>query len=402
MNIHTELMGKSLFLLLMVFFISSCDTIFQDYDGTAINSCRSAPHAKNIILVVGDGMGEYHRKTAQWRKIGQFGSLAMDDMPVSGYSKTGSANSFITDSAAAATALSTGEKTNNDVIGLDPDLNILTTILEEAQSLGKAVGLVTTTQITHATPAAFAAHVESRDMMTEIASQMLSARVDVLLGGGESEFLPTSETGCYPNSGMRTDSRNLINEAITAGYTYICDSAGLTAVDPAATTRLLGLFADEGMSRPFTPSLTEMVRKAVDILSMNPTGFFLMVEGGQIDWASHSNDSTNAINDTIELDAAVEVIQAFAGISDETLIIVTADHETGGMTAYLEPTGNPSEDGPFQMPDLTPFYIDWSSSDHTSSMVPTTAQGPSSKWLTGEYENTYIYTVMHCAQNGIQ
>lgn len=245
--------------------------------------------AQAIILFIGDGMGEGQRTAARWLAVGQDGTLAMDAMPFGGWSHTASADNPITDSAAAGTALATGVKTNNGLVGQDPAGNALITILERAKSRGLSVGLVTTTQMAHATPACFAAHVPDRRMMTEIARQMLfsGAEVDVLLGGGEDEFLPTTATGCYPQPGERSDGRDLIAEATAAGYTYVCDATAFATVIPTSTTRLLGLFADEGMARPFSPSLAEMTEKAIDVLSQDPDGFLLMVEGGQIDWACH-------------------------------------------------------------------------------------------------------------------
>ena len=353
----------------------------------------SRSSAEAIMLFIGDGMSEAHRNAARWSAEGQDGALAMDMMPSLGWSHTASANSAVTDSAAATTALSTGVKTDNGVIGQDPAGNPLTTILEQAQAKGMAVGLVTTVQMAHATPAAFAAHVPDRNMMIEIASQMLTADVGVLLGGGEDEFLPTGVSGCYPEPGERSDGRNLTAEATSAGYTYVCDAASLAGVDPASTPKLLGLFADEGMSRPYSPSLEEMTRKAIDILSQDPDGFFLMVEGGQIDWASHVNNATNTISDTVSFDRAVAVGQTYATSTDNALIIVTADHETGGMSVNL----SSGEQGPFSMPEGTAFYVSWSSWEHSGADVPTTAQGPWADLLDETYENTYIYDVMRLA-----
>jgi alkaline phosphatase len=318
----------------------------------------------------------------------------MDALPVEGWIRTASANNPVTDSAAGATALATGVKTNNMMIGLDPESNLLTTILEHAQSEGMAVGLVTTTKITHATPAAFASHVPDRRMMTEIAAQFLSREVDVLMGGGEDEFLPATATGCYPESGERNDSRNLIDEAISAGYVYVCSATALNQVDSTSVSRLLGLFADEDMTHPFTPSLAEMTQKAVTILSKDQDGFFLMVEGGHIDSAGHANDAASAINNTLHFDGAVSVARAYASIFPSTLVIVTADHETGGMSVSLEPEGGPGEDGPFFMPDGTPFYVNWTTTAHTAADVPVTAEGPDSQFLLGTHENTYIYQVI--------
>jgi alkaline phosphatase len=365
--------------------------VSEDGSGSVILIQTTPPQrsqARAIILFIGDGMGEAHRTAARWSAVGQGGALAMDRMPFMGWSHTHAANGAITDSAAAATALATGVKTNNGMIGQAPDGTPLTTILERAQTKGMAVGLVTTVQVSHATPAAFAAHVPDRDMMAEIARQMLEARVDVLLGGGENQFVATTASGCF-GSGTRTDGRDLIDEAVQAGYTHVCTASAFTAV-PTSTTRLLGLFADEAMTRPFSPSLKDMTQKAIDILSQDPDGFFLMVEGGQIDWASHANNASDAISDTIGLDETITVAQAYASTVSNTLVIVTADHETGGMSVSLEG----GEEGPFYMPEGTPFYVNWESTEHTGADVPTTSLGPWSDLLAGSYENTHIHDVM--------
>lgn len=355
---------------------------------------NNSPKVKNIILFIGDGMGAEHRKAARWSSIGNNGRLSMDTMPVNGWIQTHSANNTTTDSAAAATAIATGVKTNNHVIGLDDNLNYVPTILEHAKNKGKLVGLVSTTHVTHATPAAFASHIKHRKLMNEIAVQMLDTGVDVLLGGGEDEFLPTSDNGCFPEAGERSDGRNLINEARSNGYRHVCDPVTFNLIKPETTDRLIGLFADEGMTRPFSPSLVSMTKKAIDILSRNDYGFFLMVEGGQIDWASHDNDAANVITDTLAFDDAVEVAKQFAFKSNDTLIIVTADHETGGMLVSPTPTGQPDEDGPFSTPDGNLFYINWSTKAHTEANVPVSSQGPSSHRLRGINDNTFIYKVM--------
>ena len=354
----------------------------------------AGPRVKNVILFIGDGMGAEHRKAARWASVGEAGKLIMDDMPASGLLETHSANNSITDSAAGATAMAAGVKTNNRVIGLDANLSLVPTILEVAKSKGKLVGLVTTTQITHATPAAFASHVESRSLMNEIAEQILAADVDVLLGGGENEFLPTTDNGCFSEAGERNDGRNLLTEAIASGYVYVCDSVSFGLVEPSSTSKLIGLFADEGMTRPFSPSLADMTKKAIDILSKNSDGFFLMVEGGQIDWASHDNDAANAISDTIGLDEAVAVARQFSSLADDTLIIVTADHEAGGMVVSSLPSGLPGEDGPFSTQEGNQFYVNWSTDGHAAVDVPVTSQGPRSNMLTGVQDNTSILFII--------
>lgn len=382
-----------LFLLLFLVMPGCQNTGSGDSDASHFD-IGSAEKARNIILFIGDGMGAEQRKAARWASVGQNGRLFMDDMPVTGSIETRSADNAITDSAAAGTAYAAGVNTKNGVIGMDANLKSVTTILERARRRGMLAGLVTTTQITHATPAVFAAHVPNRNSMTEIAEQMLATGVQVLLGGGEDEFLPPSTAGCYPETGKRTDGKNLIREAVASGYDYICDASAFRKIDVSSTTQLLGLFADEGMQRPYSPSLADMTQTAIDILSKDADGFFLMVEGGQIDWACHGNNAKNAILDTLGLDAAVAVAKRFAAKTMDTLIIVTADHETGGMIISLLSSGLVNEDGPFVLPEGGQFYVNWSTDYHTGVNVPVTAQGPGSGMLAGEHDNTFVHEVM--------
>jgi alkaline phosphatase len=354
-------------------------------------------HASAVILFIGDGMGAEQRKAGQWLSVGQSGQLIMDQLPVQGWSQTASADNPVTDSAAGATAISTGVKTKNGYIGVDPAGDPLSTILEIAHARGWSTGLITTVQIAHATPASFAAHVPDRNDMTTIAAQLLEEGVEVLLGGGEDEFLRTDQTGHYPEPGERTDGRDLVSEASVAGYTYVYDDSGFQAVNAAGTNQLLGLFADEGMLRPYSPGLAAMTEKAIEILSADPEGFFLMVEGGQIDWAGHANEAALAMEDVLGLDDAVQVALDYRASHADTLVIVTADHETGGMSVGLTSTGAPGEDGPFQMPDDTDFYVNWTTTGHTAADVPVTATGPWSGSLQGTYANTHLFTAMRSA-----
>lgn len=347
-----------------------------------------------ILLFIGDGMGEAHRTAAQWFSVGQEGRLSMDQLPVRGWIQTASANNLVTDSAAAATAMATGQKTNNNMVAVDPSGMPLTTILEIAQEMRLDVGLITNVQMAHATPAPFASHVESRGQMTEIASQMLEHKPNVLLGGGENVFLPTWEIGCYEEEGERTDGRNLIEEAVANGYLYTCDSIAFDEAPTITTTHKLGLFGDEGIAHPYQPTLVEMTDKAIQILSQNPRGFFLMVEGGKIDWYAEDNDTEEVIFYTLDFDAAVQAGMQYAATNPNTLLIVTGDHETGGMSVSLTPNEEQDDDGPFYMPDGTPFYISWTSDYHTGVDVPLTASGPYSQLLEGTHDNTFIFDVM--------
>ncbi len=348
-----------------------------------------------IILFIGDGMGSHHRQAATWLASGTGGLLVMDNMPIHGFAQTAAFNEAVTDSGAAATAISTGVQTNYKAIGVNPQDDPVATILEQAQAIGWAVGLISTVSLTDATPAAFAAHVTTRTDTLEIARQMSAHQIDVLLGGGEDDFLPTGEKGCYPNSGHQGNMVNLVKDALTVGYTYICTGDELANLDYASTDHLIGLFEDEEMVAPYSPNLVEMTQAAIEILSQDPDGFFLMVEAGQIDWAAHENDAWADMQFTLELDASVAMAKIYAVGNPNTLIIVTADHETGGMRVNTDGEGSYRQDGPFNMPDGTPFWVDWSSGSHTAEDIPVTAQGPFSEMLSGTYHLTQIYQTMY-------
>ena len=353
-----------------------------------------------IILFIGDGMGEKQRLAANYLAYGMEGSLVMNAMPVQGSQETSAVDREVTDSAAAGTAMATGYKTNYRVLGMDADYNAVPTILEQAKAKGWAVGLVTTVQMAHATPASFAAHTEHRDNTHTIALQMAELGIDVLIGGGEDDFIPSSETGCHHELGHRWDARNLIAEAVAEGYSYVCTADEFFALDASRTDKLIALMDDNELSIPYSPTLAEMTQMAIDILSKDPDGFFLMVEGGQIDWEGHDNSALDTMQLTVGLDAAVTTAQVYALGQENTLIVVTADHETGGMSVGFEEPSSFRVDGPFNMPDGTEFWVDWSTGSHTGVNVPVSAQGPWSELLYGEYSNTWIYQVMLAALRG--
>lgn len=349
---------------------------------------------RRVILMIGDGMGTAQRQAGQWSLVGLTGTLVMDSLPVDGWIQTGNATGGVTDSAASATAMVTGFKTSNGYIGVDPDGGSLTSILDLAQELGMMTGLVVTSQVTNATPAAFAAHINDRNLVLEIASQMLDHDVDVLLGGGEGDWLPSTGLDCAGTGyGKRTDGRDLVSEAVTAGYTYTCTPAALAAITPG-THPLLGLFAFEKMGWPYTPTLAEMTAVALDSLDDDPQGFFLMVEGSQIDNAAAANDGVKMIDDVRTFDDAVQVALDFSLANPDTLLIVTADHETGGLSLYTAITCNSGDDGPFSITGGGTFCTHFSTTGHTGVDVPLTAMGPGSECLDGTNQNTTIYYAM--------
>ncbi len=285
---------------------------------------------KNLILMIADGCGPASITMARDYARAVLGrkALALDAIQV-GAVRTASASSRVTDSAAGATAYACGIKTYNGALAVDTAGQPVATLLEAAKAQGMAVGLVATSRITHATPAAFAAHVPQRAMESEIALQMLAQGIEVLLGGGWHYFLPPAE------GGRRTDGRNLLREAKQQGYHIVRHRAALRQ---PLRPPVLGLFAPDHLpyeiDRDTTqiPSLAEMTQLAIELLRQHPKGFFLMVEGSRIDHAGHANDAAAHVRDVLAYDEAVAVALDFAQKDGQTLVVSVADHETGGLS----------------------------------------------------------------------
>lgn len=258
---------------------------------------------KNVIYLIGDGMGlsqVYLTSMLEGRP------LSLMKTPYIGLVKTHSANSWVTDSAAAGTALASGFKTNNGMINILPDGTVVPTIFEVAKTYGVRTGIVVTCRVTHATPAAFYAHVKSRNEENEIARQLVeNETVDVVMGGGWANFLP-KDLG-----GKRDDNLNLIELAKEKGYIYVKTREELSKIS-ADSDKILALFApshlDPASSRKEQPMLYEMVEKVLEILSKDDEPFFLMVEGSQIDWEAHDNDIYGVWKEVVEFDKAVQEI----------------------------------------------------------------------------------------------
>lgn len=232
----------------------------------------------------------------------------------------------ITDSAAAATALATGEKTYHSAVGVDGNGEQLHNVIEAAKTIDMSTGLVVTSEVIHATAASFFTHVRDREMHSEIADAFIDdtieseLKVDVLLGGGSKYF-------------NRSD-RNLISELQERGYTYVSSKQELLSSD---SDLLLGLFAEEGLPMFLdcsedSPSLKDMTEAAINSLSQNEEGFFLMVEGSQIDWGGHPNDITSMMSEMTDYEQAFEAALDFAQTEGDTLVLVTANHGTGGVS----------------------------------------------------------------------
>jgi alkaline phosphatase len=376
--------------------------------------------ARNVILLLGDGLGEPQREFLRMAVAGPSGRLAMDRLDVAGSVDTSpAADDQVTDSAAAATAFATGVRTTNGAVGVDVDGEPLTTALELARDAGKATGLVTTAQVTDASPAAFAAHVTDRDLQSEIAEQYLEdARVDVILGGGKDHWLPEgSQSGAEEDEqddepadepADEADGRShgdLIARATQLGYTHVSDAAGLAAAD---SERLLGLFADqemfekggegEGRYAPAVP-LPDMTRAALDALDRREAGFFLLVEEEGIDEMAHHNNASLVLEAGRALEGAVEAALEFQAEHPDTLVVVAGDHETGGMRV-TDTTPDAAPDiagtgaqGPFPVTDSDrQLWVDWTTTDHTGAPTPITAGGPGAEAFEGDIQNTQVFT----------
>ena len=283
---------------------------------------------QNVILLIGDGMGMGQIEIARKLEYGKDGRLFMESLPHTALVHTESANNLVTDSAAGGTALATGRKTNNGMIGVTPDGKEADSILDLFKKNGKKAGIISTNTITDATPAAFTASVSNRwSGQDEIARQQLESGVDVLLGGGRAYFKPEKQSG-----------RDLLKEAKQKGYAYAVNREELLS---AKGSKLLGLFnegymnfkSDRQILESKEPSLKEMTEKAIDILSKGEQGFFLMAEGARIDHASHAGDITGIWKETIEFDEAVKFAVEWAQKDKETLVLIVADHETMGISA---------------------------------------------------------------------
>lgn len=322
----------------------------------------SPGEVKNIILLIGDGMGPqqigllltYARLAPDSIYKGQVTAIEeMINNGQTGLSLTHPADKIVVDSACSATQLATGYISGSEMVGLDHEGNRIQTVLELAKKQGRKVGLVSDTRMTHATPAAFAAHLPHRSLENDIATQMLAQNIDVLLSGGLRHWIPQSVNsdedkrkhyesvtgGHIAISSKRADEVDLLANAREMGYATVFDRVGLAE----AQGKVLGLFANSGMAHGIKnsrekdrldrkePTLAEMTRKSLELLSSDEDGFFLMVEGGQIDWAGHNNDTGTMLHEMIKFDDAVRVANDWARDRDDTVVVLTADHETGGF-----------------------------------------------------------------------
>ena len=316
---------------------------------------------KNVIFLIGDGMS-MEAVTVGWTLNG--GRLNMDNFPVAGYSRTYCTDKLITDSCAGGTALSSGAKTKYGYIGQDVDGNPFVTLLHEAQKKGKKTGLVVTCRINDATPADFVCHSPDRHLEAEIAAQYVGSGVDFIVGGGRQFW------------DEREDGRNLINEMKALGYNFVEKREDLANVHSG---KLLGLFAPLDMDPVLDrgPVLEDSAMKAIELLD-NKKGFFLMIEGSQIDDWAHRNKVGHMAEELFDFDKCIGKVLEFAEKDGHTLVIVTADHGTGGLTLV----GGSLEDRSVK--------VHFSTKGHHGIVVPVFAWGPHAEDFGGVMENAEL------------
>jgi alkaline phosphatase len=330
-------------------------------------STSSYGQARNVILLIGDGMGPEQVRAAGMYAYGEAGTLVFEDFPCQTRMTTFSADHKVTDSAAASTAMATGRKVNNGVISIavPGDKSDIPTLLEKSKAMKKSVGLVTTVPITDATPAGFGAHDISRQSDWEIARDYLErSRPEVLMGGGSIGM-----------SKVAADS---------SGYDIFWTAQAMRNLDTEKEAeRVCGLF---GAEIPYEsegvgdlPHLSQMTETAVRILNKDPDGFFLMVEGGKIDKGCHDNNLQRAIGEVLEFERAVRIVLNWAKNREDTLIVVTADHETGGLKVV-------KNNGVWNYPTVR-----WSTKGHSSEKVSVYAWGDQAERFVGPMDNTDIH-----------
>lgn len=322
-------------------------------------SCKSQKQPQNVILMIGDGMGLAQISAANFTKEG--GLSILNNALIVGMHKSQSSSDFITDSAAGATAFASGQKTFNGALGKNKDSIDIKTLVEEAEEKKLSTALVVTCSITHATPAAFYAHQVSRNSHQAIANQLYGSGVDVFIGGGLQYF----------------NSRQLEK----FGYSVVRGIKNIQSFP--GKNKLAGFYSDSihpiKMSEGRGNFLQEASMKAIQLISSNKKGFFMMIEGSQIDWGGHDSDAAYTVSETIDFDNTFQKVLDWAKKDKNTLVIVTADHETGGMalTGYDKINNKPE--------------LKYISNEHTGILIPVFAYGPGAKAFSGVYENTEIY-----------
>lgn len=339
--------------------------------GTALPALAEGP-LRNVVLLLGDGMGLAQIAAAGIAAHGPSNRLLFERFPTIGLVTTYAEGELITKSDAAATALATGHKTRNGRVGSDALGRPMPTLLETLRDAGWAIGLATTSRITDATAAAFATHVASRRDEAAIAADLSAARVDFLVGGGRSFFLPRRGTGAG-----RADGRDLTAEMRARGIDVVADAAGLAAAARLPVAALLAV--EPQRAAPRSPTLAAIADKALELLAGSGKPFFLMLEEEEIDTAAHARDGRRMTAAVLRFEAAVAAAVDFAVRDRATLVLVLADHATGGLTIDARSSGEE-------------MALHWAGAQHSGEPVPVFAYGPPSAAgrFAGMHDNTEI------------
>lgn len=319
---------------------------------------------KNVILMIGDGMGV---TTVSAGITANGGSLFLDNFKHIGFSKTQSANKYVTDSSAGGTAIAIGQKTNNGRVGLNAEKDTINSILKVAQLNGLATGIVNVNGILDATPAAFFAHNITRKDWEGIAAQMVDSDIDVLIGGDSEKFI------------KRADNRDLYKELEKKGYEVFRSKETLKNASGNKVACLMPYGRISERDDQLQISTTVALKTLAQHPKTKDKGFFMMIEGSYIDGGGHKNDMTYLMEEMLDFDQAIGKVLAFAAEDGETLVIITADHETGGVSLV----GGDKETG-----TVTGRF---NTVGHTGVMVPVFAYGPGAEAFTGINENTFFF-----------
>ena len=354
--------------------------------------------AKNIILFIGDGMSVSQISAFRLFQGGPNSRVAVDNFPYSGKVLTHSANAIVTDSASSGTAFSTGRKTNNRALGVDVNGQPIENITEKLDKSGYVSSIISTSEVTHATPAAFIVHTSSRYMADEISIQMTDSKIKNILGGGRKFFIPEE------NGGNREDGIQLLDKVKTNSI-LITDKSELTDPSLYGDGQVFGLFADEHLRDETTPenhstepSIKNMLEFSVNrskkFIESGCRGFFVMAEASQVDWAGHGNDFEYLMREMTDLESGIKWALNYAKKNKDTLVVVTADHETGGLLI------EPNDPRKYENLDIKfSFNTGIGRGSHTGVPVPIYAYGPGAENFTGTLDNTDVFRALLAAAN---
>jgi alkaline phosphatase len=360
----------------------------------------------SVVVLIGDGMGPVQRAAFQYKLYGKHDRQPIDDFDFYGMLRTHAKGGGIaTDSAAAATAMATGVKTKRNYAGVGPDGKPLETLLEIAKKRGKSTAIVEDNDVTNATLAGFAAHHDDRDNKKLIARQYLAGtRPDLIFGGGEEVWYPEGHPGMVPDmieDDVSYGSENLVARAKQLGYEYAYDRKSFAKLDgpkALAMTRTDAILRSVLIKKynyandPYAVPEHEMVDKALEIMDRNPKGFFMVIDVDEIDDAGHEHSPRLLFRSGAEINRIATVLKRYQGDNPNTLVIVTADHETGGLG--IETHYQRGGAGVFPVADSPEhFRLDWTTPGHTAVPVPVTATGPRARRFNGVHDNTHVFDV---------